>query len=393
MNYFLPLAYIAIRKRNFQCLFTLLTLLLVFEQGKANLYKWLRPICCYRSKISQLKAEWEAEGYDLDENIPTKREKIYHQVKLNDAMMDNENDVSVEQMNFIMQFGYISLFSTVFPLGAAVCLLSNTILLKAVKNDFEYVKRFMPEISMGIGQFMYMLDLISYASVIINSAIIYFTSHTYRKLFVYNPTDDSVLCFDGDRVYCASVGSYFKLFSGPAGFLVFVIAIEHLILIAKVFISKVFAPGVHDFDHENRLNAILRSTHEAAQAVRLQERIDKGDESAEEAINKFAKIGHAGAERLQAIDEGLGKEDLAELKENAKAPKINYAYNHYGIKPIYSAKHVQLKNYKIDQHMGVDLFPENKDEIEDVRNKQAVQVVKLIERSNEFVAKCSKEEV
>lgn len=152
-------------------------------------------------------------------------------------------------MNFIMQFGYVSLFSTVFPLGAAVCLLSNAILLKAVKNDFEYVKRFMPEISMGIGQFMYMLDLISYASVIINSAIIYFTSHTYRTLFVYNPTDDSVLCFDKDRVYCASVGSYFKLFSGPAGFLVFVIAIEHVILIAKVFVSKLFAPDGNQFDH------------------------------------------------------------------------------------------------------------------------------------------------
>lgn len=96
LNYFLPLAYIAIRKRNFQCLFTLLTLLLVLEQGKANLYKWLRPICCYRGKINKLKSQWEAEGYDLDKNIPTKREKIYHQVKLNDAMMDNENDVSVE---------------------------------------------------------------------------------------------------------------------------------------------------------------------------------------------------------------------------------------------------------------------------------------------------------
>ena len=105
-------------------------------------------------------------------------------------MMDNGNDVSVEQMNYVMQFGFITMFGTIFPFGAVICLISNQILLKSVKNDFEYMKRFMPEISIGIGQFIYMLDLITYASVIINCALIYFTSHTYRRLLVYNPADD-----------------------------------------------------------------------------------------------------------------------------------------------------------------------------------------------------------
>lgn len=150
------------------------------------------------------------------------------------------------------------MFSTIFPLGAAICVISNQILLKAVKNDFEYMKRFMPEISIGIGQFIYMLDLITYASVIINCALIYFTSHTYRKLLVYNPADDDVTCFDDAKAYCASVGSYYKLFSGPAGFLVFVLAIEHIILISKVFISKVFADDGDRFDQQNRNNNILR---------------------------------------------------------------------------------------------------------------------------------------
>jgi hypothetical protein len=164
-------------------------------------------------------------------------------------MMENGNDISVEQMNYVMQFGFISMFSTLFPLGAFICLISNQILLKSVKNDFEYMRRFMPQISIGIGQFMYMLDLITYASVIINCALIYFTSTTYTKLLVYNPADDEVTCFDDARVYCASVGSYYKLFSGPVGFLTFVIAIEHIILICKVFLSKVFADDGDKFDH------------------------------------------------------------------------------------------------------------------------------------------------
>jgi len=66
-------------------------------------------------------------------------------------MMDNDTNISTEQMNYIMQFGYISLFGTAFPIAAFVCLCCNYLLLKAVKNNFEYGKRIFPEISLGIG--------------------------------------------------------------------------------------------------------------------------------------------------------------------------------------------------------------------------------------------------
>ena len=58
INYFLPLAYIAFRKKNFQQLFTLLFVILVFEQIKANIYKFMRPYLCYRGKINKIKEEW-----------------------------------------------------------------------------------------------------------------------------------------------------------------------------------------------------------------------------------------------------------------------------------------------------------------------------------------------
>ena len=51
---------------------------------------------CYRSKINKIKEQWDHKRYNLTDNLPTQREKIQHQVKLNDAMMDNGNDVSVE---------------------------------------------------------------------------------------------------------------------------------------------------------------------------------------------------------------------------------------------------------------------------------------------------------
>jgi hypothetical protein len=75
-----------------------------------------------------------------------------------------------------------------------------------------------------------MLDLITYASVVINCALIYFTSSTYRKLLVYNPADDEVTCFDSAKMFCASAGAYYKWLAGPAGFLVVVVTGEHSML-------------------------------------------------------------------------------------------------------------------------------------------------------------------
>lgn len=52
---------------------------------------------------------------------PSKELKIGHQVALNDQLMENEGNISEDYMEIIMQFGYITLFSTVFPLAALAC--------------------------------------------------------------------------------------------------------------------------------------------------------------------------------------------------------------------------------------------------------------------------------
>ena len=154
-------------------------------------------------------------------------------------MMDNDTNISVEQMNYVMQFGYITLFGTTFPIAAFVCLVCNFFLIKAVKNNFEYSKRIFPEISLGIGQFMTMLDILSFCSVIINCGLIFFSSNTYRKLGIYDPKDDQVICFDAGKVFCANVGTYWKPFKTLGAFFTFVVVVEHIILIVKVWTRKV----------------------------------------------------------------------------------------------------------------------------------------------------------
>lgn len=93
-------------------------------------------------------------------------------------------------------------------------------------------------------------------------------------------------------------------------------------------------------------------------------------------MNPYSKIGKEGAERMQGQDEGHGKDDIykmkEEFKEREKKKRINYLYNHYGIDPIYKAKEVQINGNKYDANMDIDLFPENKFDLLDEKNKTAI---------------------
>jgi hypothetical protein len=84
-----------------------------------------------------------------------------------------------------------------------------------------------------------MLDILSFASVIINCGLIFFSSNTYRKLGVYSPKDDQVICFDAGGLFCANSGTYFKPFKTLGAFFTFIVVVEHIILIVKVWVRKI----------------------------------------------------------------------------------------------------------------------------------------------------------
>ena len=94
--------------------------------------------------------------------------------------MENEGNISEVYMELVMQFGYITLFSTVFPLAALACYFCNLITMSSILNEFKFKKRSLPEISIGIGHFLYMIELISFATVIVNAAIAIYTSDRVR---------------------------------------------------------------------------------------------------------------------------------------------------------------------------------------------------------------------
>lgn len=97
-------------------------------------------------------------------------------------MEDEENSTAEAFNDLIMQFGYISLFSVAFPPAALFCFVCNMITMKSIMSEFKYKQRSLPEISIGIGQFLGMIEQISFMTIIINCAISLFTSNRVHQV-------------------------------------------------------------------------------------------------------------------------------------------------------------------------------------------------------------------
>ena len=73
-------------------------------------------------------------------------------------MESEEGELADNFMDLVIQFGYISFFGTVFPPSAFICFICNLVTLSSMKNEFKFKQRGMPEITIGIGKYMKMIE-------------------------------------------------------------------------------------------------------------------------------------------------------------------------------------------------------------------------------------------
>ena len=128
----------------------------------------------------------------------------------------------------VKQFGYIVLFSAVFPLASFMSYISNGIQIRSQITNLKYQRRFKAEVSNGIGSWLGRLETLSNLSIIFNCASIYFTSHVYQGLFVAElerkRSADGIFPISGDG------WALLDFFS-------FVVALEHGLLVLKMIIE------------------------------------------------------------------------------------------------------------------------------------------------------------
>lgn len=195
LNNFLPLLYVAFFRdktgdnKPFLALFSMLFIVFVIDQLKDTSFRLCKPIfMCYRRDIDKLHASYEdkfkLKPHKMNNPRHLMRKKIEYQIRVNDAQMDADNDTGEETMALVMQFGYVCLFSNVFPMAAFFAYISNMLTMKSIMQEFQIKKRTMPEISLGIGIYASMLDLLSQAAVCINVALCYYNSEATSNLVI-----------------------------------------------------------------------------------------------------------------------------------------------------------------------------------------------------------------
>ena len=129
-------------------------------------------------------------------------------------------------MEIVCQYGFIVLFSTIFPPAAFMSSISNCVQIKNQVNNMGRIRRFKAEVSDGIGNWLSCIQILSQFSIIINCAVVYFTSHYYRKMFVKSESSPDV-------TYLPYEDWDYKQF------LILVLAVEHAMIIIKILVEQV----------------------------------------------------------------------------------------------------------------------------------------------------------
>ena len=87
-------------------------------------------------------------------------------------------------MELVAQFGFISLFSEIFPPASLFSFICNFIQMKSQINNFKYTRRFKAEVGNGIGTFMDCIEILTKISIMSNCALLFWTSKYFKALFI-----------------------------------------------------------------------------------------------------------------------------------------------------------------------------------------------------------------
>ena len=93
---------------------------------------------------------------DEDSSLSERKPKTIRQFQAerSNILMAEKPNILDAYMELIIQFGYVVLFSEVFPLGALMSFISNGIQQRSQLTNMQYQRRFKPEVGNGIGNWM-----------------------------------------------------------------------------------------------------------------------------------------------------------------------------------------------------------------------------------------------
>ena len=162
------------------------------------------------------------------------KDALSYQVNRDIKMMSDNPNILLFYEELVKQFGYIVIFSGIFPLAALLSIISNHIQVKSQIANLQYLRRFRAEASFGIGNWLDHLESLCIIGIIINCATTYFTSNTYQKLFI--SVEDPNHKIEGIK----DLKNAWKIVQGwdDLDFFYFIVLVEHSALLLKLILQK-----------------------------------------------------------------------------------------------------------------------------------------------------------
>lgn len=213
------------------------------KQIALNVIEWIKPILTVKPKLMKLKEKYydTIQEYDFDPTEqPLKAGKKESSEKPSIREYQAIRDLALAPggagvidcyMELVAQFGFIVLFSEIFPPAALFSLICNNIQISSQINNFSYERRFKAEISNGIGEFMNCLEILVKLAIISNMGTLFFTSRTMIKLFIGRRDSEGAVIVDPDY------GTPFFPSWNKLEFAIFVLSVEHILIIMQMFIG------------------------------------------------------------------------------------------------------------------------------------------------------------
>mmetsp|Transcript_6340 Transcript_6340/g.10817 ORF Transcript_6340/g.10817 Transcript_6340/m.10817 type:complete len:823 (+) Transcript_6340:127-2595(+) len=209
-NYFVSLLYIAFYEKDIPKLSSNAATLLGFYQIMGQVIEIGTPVfSALGGAFNKQKKHEEKEKEDPDEDE-------YPRVGETDFLLAPQESLFGEYLELWVQFGQVTLFSVVFPLGALFALFNNVIELRT--DAFKMLRaerRGIPERASGIGSWLEAFEVLGYIAVMTNVALL------------------GIIMVDSD------LGKHY-LGGWPDSYKVLLLVlVEHIIIGAKAFIAMI----------------------------------------------------------------------------------------------------------------------------------------------------------
>ncbi|KAE9536690.1 hypothetical protein AGLY_007092 [Aphis glycines] len=182
VNSFLSLFYIAFYLQDQERLRTQLAVLLITRQLIRNIKESALPYVLEQIRFAKISFDLFGALTPSDGPAKPNGERVVSQPELECSMFKFDGTFS-EHLEIFIQFGYVVMFSSAFPLAALCAFLNNLIEIRsdAFKMCYVYQRPFGQRIK-DIGMWQNIMEVMGFIAVLVNCALIGLSGQVHRLL-------------------------------------------------------------------------------------------------------------------------------------------------------------------------------------------------------------------